>query len=243
MAKKNIPMGLSGDKDLTDESRYLSELIYKANRTNTGVATYTSKTSSITYSTNNYPEDVNIYNKGEVGLINIFWKLYGGADGFLLLADDINSYIRPNKQATTNYSFESVVISDGNGKNYHPKTNYSSVVSDDKKSTLDKDISNLTESTKNLSTTVQQKANKSKNFSATIRASNWSSSAPYTQTVQVSGMVADGVPLYDLATYSEAQIKEFGKITKLETVAGSIKVTALKEKPTADINLRIEVLY
>ena len=102
MPKINIPMGLNeGEQDLTDESKYLTTLIYKADRTTTGVGIYTSTTSNIVYSTDDYPNDESIYNKGEVGLIHLFWKLYGGADGFLELADDANSYVRPSGDTTT----------------------------------------------------------------------------------------------------------------------------------------------
>lgn len=96
MPKINIPMGTEGDLDLTDESKYLSTLIYKTNKTITGEGNYISKTSGKTYSTNDYPDDSDIYNKGELGLIHLFWKLYGGEDGFLILADDVNSYLRPS---------------------------------------------------------------------------------------------------------------------------------------------------
>lgn len=96
MPKINIPMGANGDLDLTDESKYLSTLIYKTNKTITGEGNYISKTSGKTYSTNDYPDDSDIYNKGELGLIHLFWKLYGGEDGFLILADDVNSYLRPS---------------------------------------------------------------------------------------------------------------------------------------------------
>lgn len=101
MPKINIPMGLNeGEKDLTDESKYLTTLIYKPERTTSGVGMYTSKTSMITYSTDDYPDDPQIYNKGEVGLIYLWWKLYGGKDGFLEMAEDANSYVRPSGDIT-----------------------------------------------------------------------------------------------------------------------------------------------
>lgn len=101
MPKINIPMGLNaGEKDLTDESKYLTTLIYKPERTTSGVGMYTSRTSMITYSTDDYPDDPQIYNKGEVGLIYLWWKLYGGKDGFLEMASDANSYIRPAGNTT-----------------------------------------------------------------------------------------------------------------------------------------------
>jgi hypothetical protein len=96
MPKINIPFGENGGDNYTDEAQYLSTLIYKKDKTSSGTATYTSFTSKKIYSTDDYPDDAEIYNKGEIGLIHIFWKLYGGKDGFLELADDANTYIRPS---------------------------------------------------------------------------------------------------------------------------------------------------
>lgn len=91
MPKINIPLGLDGGLDKTDESMKLSELIYNPNRTDSGQGVYISKTSQIEYNTDDYPDDPEIYNKGDIGLIHIFWKTLGGADGFILMASDINN--------------------------------------------------------------------------------------------------------------------------------------------------------
>ena len=91
MAKINIPLGLDGSLDKTDESMKLSELIYNPNRTDAGQGMYRSKTSNIEYNTDDYPDDPDIYNKGDIGLIRIFWKELGGPDGFILMAADINN--------------------------------------------------------------------------------------------------------------------------------------------------------
>lgn len=82
-----------------------------------------------------------------------------------------------------------------------------------------------------------------KSFTVCVPAKSWSSAAPFVQTVNVPNMSDDGVPIYDLQKYSREQFKEFAKITELETLSGSIKVTAEEKKPVSDINLRIEVLY
>lgn len=129
MPKTNIPMGLgSGEKDYTDEMKYLSSLIYNPNRTTTGQETYTSATSGTTYSTEDYPNDADIYNKGDVGIIRILWNLYGGEDGFLVLADDANSYIRPQGiEMFVGDPIETTLI-DGNLKAYYPRTDTSQVI-------------------------------------------------------------------------------------------------------------------
>lgn len=88
-----------------------------------------------------------------------------------------------------------------------------------------------------------QKADKFKSYTAVIPASGWSDSAPYTQTVSVSGMIEDGLPLYDLKIFNATELEEFAKITKLTTAVNQITVVAQEDKPLADINLRIEVTF
>ncbi len=100
-------------------------------------------------------------------------------------------------------------------------------------------IANINDVNKVSSQTSKPK----KSFNVTIPLSGWSSSAPYTQTVNVSGMVSDGLPLYDLQAYSKSALAELSKITKLETQNGKIVVTAQEKKPGANLNIRIEVMY
>lgn len=87
-----------------------------------------------------------------------------------------------------------------------------------------------------------------KGFTVTVPASGWSSTAPYTQTVSVSGMLA----AYDVifapnitastSAASEKSIKAAcGYISVLETLNGSIKLTCLAKKPTVDIPLTMKV--
>ncbi|MEG2404334.1 MAG: hypothetical protein RSC01_05380 [Oscillospiraceae bacterium] len=84
----------------------------------------------------------------------------------------------------------------------------------------------------------------SKRYTATLLASAWSASAPYTQTVSVSGMVADGTPLVDKAAFTEALQEEFNKINGgISTAVNSLTAKCLTDKPTSDIPLRIEVFY
>ena len=105
------------------------------------------------------------------------------------------------------------------------------------------DDAGLKELLKSANSEIAKKADKFKSFVATVPASGWSAAAPYTQTITVDGMDSSGLPLYDLQSYNEEAMNEFAKITKLETQVGSIIVTAQKDKPSADIILRIEVLF
>lgn len=76
----------------------------------------------------------------------------------------------------------------------------------------------------------------------TLTAAGWSSAAPYTQTVSVSGITADDLPIAVLdvsgaADYSAEKNlkKQFGWISYYDTAAGSITFTAMYRKPTVDL--------
>ena len=93
MAKKNIPLGEGSSLDYSHEMIKLNELTIKADRTTSGPCEFTSSTSGITYNINDYSE-ANIKDKGELGMINLLRKRYGGTDGFLLMAEDINGLVK-----------------------------------------------------------------------------------------------------------------------------------------------------
>lgn len=93
MAKVNIPIGLDGSLDYTDESKHLNTLIYTIDRTNSGQSTFTSLSSQITYNTEDYPDNPEIFNRGDVGMIHLLQTLYGGQDGFLMMAEDYNNVV------------------------------------------------------------------------------------------------------------------------------------------------------
>lgn len=83
--------GVPNANNKTDELLKINELAKKTNRSNTGQISYTSKTSGIIYRTADYPNIVNIYNKGETGIYNLLIRLYGGDNGFIITADDYNN--------------------------------------------------------------------------------------------------------------------------------------------------------
>ena len=89
MPKIDMPIGV-GNKDYSDEAKKLTELMFDAGRTYTGQVEYTSATSGISYRTADYPDNSSIYNKGDVGLISLLHTLYGGEDGWIMMAKDIN---------------------------------------------------------------------------------------------------------------------------------------------------------
>ena len=80
-----------------------------------------------------------------------------------------------------------------------------------------------------------------------LPASGWSGSAPYTQTVSVSGMTADWVPgVPSLAFYGSVDVTELitktealGCIKMITSAAGTLTFTAPEDKPDRSINIRV----
>jgi hypothetical protein len=88
----------------------------------------------------------------------------------------------------------------------------------------------------------------SKNFTATIPTTGWSSSAPYTNTITVSGMLASDSnfpvsPVYstDKATRT-AQAEAWGKVSMIAAGANLITVTCDEEIPATAIPIQITVV-
>lgn len=80
-----------------------------------------------------------------------------------------------------------------------------------------------------------------------LPASGWSSSAPYTQTVSVSGMTADWVPGVPTAVLGSsvavsallAATEALGCIKMITSAAGTLTFTAPEDKPSASLTLRV----
>ena len=80
-----------------------------------------------------------------------------------------------------------------------------------------------------------------------LPASGWSGSAPYTQTVSVSGMTEDWVPgVPSLAFYGSVDVTELitktealGCIKMITSAAGTLTFTAPEDKPDRSINIRV----
>lgn len=71
----------------------------------------------------------------------------------------------------------------------------------------------------------------------TVPSSGWSSSAPYTQTVTVSGVTASMNIDYALnpTGTTESVYEAFGYISSMETVSGGVKFRCNSDKPTVNI--------
>ena len=83
-------------------------------------------------------------------------------------------------------------------------------------------------------------------WEVTVPTTGWSSTPPYTQTITVSGITAQDIPLinpiYNSATITRALEKSaYSLITMVETTTNAIKVTCDDLKPATAINLAISL--
>ena len=82
--------------------------------------------------------------------------------------------------------------------------------------------------------------------SATILASGWSDSAPYTQIVSVEGVTVDDAP-HISPVYSDdlviaiSQKEAWGMVSRAKTDENAITFICFEEKPSADIDVQIGV--
>lgn len=77
----------------------------------------------------------------------------------------------------------------------------------------------------------------------TLSSGSWSGSAPYTQTVEVSGMTAESVPVWGLyGTPTEAVYEAYCNITSMATSADAVTFTCVSDKPASDVQIVIKGL-
>lgn len=85
-------------------------------------------------------------------------------------------------------------------------------------------------------------------YNATLLSSGWSGiSAPYTQTVSVSGILANDKVFADVVlssseTTAKTQLNNWAYISKMETSNGSITSTCFDSKPSVDLNISLTVI-
>lgn len=90
----------------------------------------------------------------------------------------------------------------------------------------------------------------SRTFSTGVQlpVSNWSSSAPYTQTVNIEGMRSTDVPIIDLNISGgsdstvEGRITSWGRVSYFSTGDGTLTAVCRKEKPTNSFDITIKVV-
>lgn len=85
------------------------------------------------------------------------------------------------------------------------------------------------------------------NYSATI-STNWTgSSAPYTQTVTITGINSSDTPIVDVVLDSDTstalnQLEAWGCVSKITTGMNQITVTCLEDKPITAIPIQLKVV-
>lgn len=87
-------------------------------------------------------------------------------------------------------------------------------------------------------------------YTTTLTTLGWadtSGNAPFTQTVNIQGILATDTPIIDVVLSSTAetaksQLEAFSCLSKIETADGSITATCLDTKPTIDIPIKLKVI-
>ena len=94
--------------------------------------------------------------------------------------------------------------------------------------------------------TKQYVDGKQKTFTATLTLNDWSSTAPYTQTIGISGILSTDRPHIGLVpndNWEMALVQEenWGYVSRGVTNDGSITFTCYEDKPEVNLPLQIEV--
>lgn len=83
------------------------------------------------------------------------------------------------------------------------------------------------------------------NYSATLLSSGWvGASAPYTQTVNVTGILSTDNTLANIVlssdtTTAQSQLTNWAYVSKMETSNGSVTATCFDSKPNIDLNVSL----
>lgn len=98
-----------------------------------------------------------------------------------------------------------------------------------------------------LFTELNSLENKIKIYTATISTSWTGSSAPYTQTITVTGITNADTPIVDVVLSSTtstalSQQEAWNCVSKIETGTNQITVTCLEDKPTIAIPIQLKVV-
>ena len=106
-------------------------------------------------------------------------------------------------------------------------------------------VTSLSNTVSNLSTTVGTKAVK-KTWSVSVPNTGWSSSAPYTKTITVSGILSSDNPHADVSFTSNSTIEiesnYFACVGRITTANNSITLVCPKEIPGGTFTLKLEAV-
>ena len=129
------------------------------------------------------------------------------------------------------------------------KTKLSNIEAEANKTVITQSTGSSTTSVMSQNAVTTQLNNKATTslYTATLSSSSWSSSAPYTQTVSVSGILSTDTPIADVVLDQSTptaitQIEAWMNVSKIETANGSITATCLEVKPTINIPIQLKVV-
>lgn len=96
-------------------------------------------------------------------------------------------------------------------------------------------------------TAAQTGAAVTKTFQSTIPTSGWSSSAPYTMTISVSGITSSDNPIIDVvlpdnSANSTLVLISWSYVSRIVTINDGITVYCFDKKPTVQIPIQIKVV-
>ncbi len=84
-------------------------------------------------------------------------------------------------------------------------------------------------------------------LTAALPSGSWSQSAPYTQTVQVAGLMATDIPLADVVLSSDAtiaiqQLQDYALIGRINAGEGQLTAYCYRAKPDVALTLLLKVV-
>lgn len=129
------------------------------------------------------------------------------------------------------------------------KTKLANIESEANKTIVEQTTGTSTSSVMSQDAVTTQLNNKATTnlYTATLPVSGWSSSAPYTQTVSVSGILSTDIPIADVVldvvtSTAMTQISAWMCVSNIETSDGSITATCFETKPEIDIPIQLKVV-
>lgn len=129
------------------------------------------------------------------------------------------------------------------------KTKLANIESEANKTIVEQTTGTSTSSVMSQDAVTTQLNNKATTnlYIATLLSSGWSSSAPYTQTVSVSGILSTDTPIADVVldvvtSTAMAQISAWMCVSNIETADGSITAKCFENKPEIDIPIQLKVV-
>lgn len=116
------------DNNLTSEAEKYYQLYTSLNRSDTGEEMFTSASSGKTYSTSDYVSDIDVYNKGQVGMMNLLYKYV--LKSYIVVADFLNDIF--GRVSSSTIDAASITYDKGNNRynvilKYEPSTSIYSI--------------------------------------------------------------------------------------------------------------------